>query len=103
MLVQVGTIGHWICSMHPDPELASCDIAEEEVHGETLYEDCEGYVQPGAAQGQPLNVEYFQRLAQKHLEVRHHRHVLPWLFQESHDHETLRRGIKVQDLHHSHE
>ncbi|CAL8471722.1 g11264 [Coccomyxa elongata] len=87
--------GEWICIMHPDPEMASCNVEEEKVHEDTQYTYCEGYVKAGAAQGQQKNVDYFQRLAHKHLEVKHHRHVLPWLVKESHDQEKLLRGIKI--------
>ncbi len=103
LLVQEVPDGDWICTMHPDPEMASCDVKEEKVHENTQFTDCDGYVQRGMAQGQQRNVDYFQLLAQKHLEVRHHRHVLPWLIQEADDHETLlSRGIKVRDEHLSH-
>ncbi len=85
----------WICTMHPDPEIASCDVEEEQAHEVTRYSEHEGYVQPGEPQGQQANVEYFQRMAEKHLEVWHIRHVLPWLAHKRHDHDTLLAGIKA--------
>ncbi len=97
--VQLGDDDQWICTMHPDPAMASCDAEEEKVHEDTQFTDCDGYIKAGAAQGQQKNVDYFQLLAHKYLEVRHHRHVLPWLVKESHKHETLLRGIKVQNRH----
>lgn len=91
--IQVREVDYWTCTMHPDPDHASCQVEEERVHEFTLYSECEGFVQPDADQGQQANVDYLERLALKHLAVRHLRHVLPWLACKEHD--TLLKGIKV--------
>lgn len=94
--VQALEVKHWICTMHPDPDHASCQVEEERVHEFSRYTECEGFVQPDADQGQQANVDHFERLALEHLKAGHLRHVLPWLACK--DHDTLLKGIKVNQI-----
>lgn len=94
-LVQMVEEERWICTMHPDPDLAFCKAEQEEMHETTRLSECEGFVREEVMQGQQSNVDFFKRLALKHLEPKHLRHVLPWLAKAEHDQDRLLEGIKV--------